>query len=150
MESLTDEIEAGATEYMSKIRDLGGVLKAIEIGFIQKEIQESAYRYQRSLEAGDQVLVGVNRFQQTVDSPIEILRIDPSIEVAQIARLQEQRKTRSEDKVEQALDAVRSGAEGTQNLMPTVLGAVKAGATIGEISDAMRDVFGEFREAVFV
>ncbi len=150
VESLTDEIEAGATEYMSKIRNLGGVLKAIEIGFIQKEIQESAYRYQRSLEAGDQVLVGVNRFQQTVDSPIEILRIDPSIEVAQIARLQEQRKTRSEDKVEQALDAVRSGAEGTQNLMPTVLGAVKAGATIGEISDAMRDVFGEFREAVFV
>ena len=150
VESLTDEIEAGAAECMSRIRDLGGVLKAIERGFIQKEIQESAYRYQRSVEAGEKVLVGVNRFQETAESPIEILRIDPSIETAQIDRLRELRRTRSEDKVQQTLDAVRAGAEGTENLMPRVLEAVKAGATIGELSDAMRDVFGEFREAVFV
>ena len=150
VESLTDEIEEGAAEYMSRIRGLGGVLKAIERGFIQKEIQEAAYRYQRSVEGGEQVLVGVNRFQETVESPIEILRIDPSIEAGQIDRLREVRRTRSEDKVQQALDAVRSGAEGTENLMPKVLGAVKAGATIGEVSDALRDVFGEFREAVFV
>ena len=150
VESLTDEIEAGAAECMSRIRDLGGVLKAIERGFIQKEIQESAYRYQRSVEAGEKVLVGVNRFQETAESPIEILRIDPSIETAQIDRLRELKRTRSEDKVQQTLDAVRAGAEGTENLMPGVLEAVKAGATIGELSDAMRDVFGEFREAVFV
>ena len=150
VESLTDEIEAEAAAYMSRIRDLGGVLKAIERGFIQKEIQESAYRYQRSVEAGEQVLVGVNRFQERVESPLEILRIDPAIEAGQIDRLRELKRTRSRDNVRRSLDAVRTGAEGAENLMPSLIAAVKVGATIGEISDGMRDVFGEFREAVFV
>ena len=150
VESLTNDIEEEAAEYMSRIRDLGGVLKAIERGYIQREIQESAYRHQRSMEAGEQVLVGVNRFQGGVESRVEILRIDAAVEAGQIDRLRELKRTRSRDRVRQSLDAVRAGAEGTENLMPRLIEAVKTGATIGEISDVMRDVFGEFRETVFV
>ena len=102
------------------------------------------------MEAGEQVLVGVNRFQGGVESRVEILRIDAAVEAGQIDRLRELKRTRSRDRVRQSLDAVRAGAEGTENLMPRLIEAVKTGATIGEISDVMRDVFGEFRETVFV
>ncbi len=150
VERLTNDIEEEAAEYMSRIREMGGVLKAIERGYIQKEIQESAYRYQRSLEADEQVLVGVNRFQDAGEAPIQILRIDPAIEAGQIDRLRALKRTRSSDDVRRSLDAVRTGAEGSENLMPSLIDAVRAGATVGEISDVMREVFGEFREAVFV
>ncbi len=150
VESLTDEIEGKAAEYMTRIRDMGGVLKAIENGFVQKEIQDSAYLYQKAVEAAERVVVGVNRFQEELDPPVEILRIDPDLEKKQIAALRRLRKDRAEADVQESLEAVRTCAEGTENLMPALIRAVQAYATIGEISDALRDVFGEFKESVFI
>jgi methylmalonyl-CoA mutase, N-terminal domain len=150
IEKLTDEIEAAAQDYIAKIDAMGGMLRAIETGYVQQEIQKSAYEYQRAIERGEQVVVGVNRFQTDQERPIPTLRIDPEIERSQIARLQALRSSRDAAKSRAALDEVERRARTTENLMPAILAAVEAYATVGEISDALRRAFGEYRESVVI
>jgi methylmalonyl-CoA mutase N-terminal domain/subunit len=147
IEALTDEIEGKAEEYLRKIDEMGGMVHAISKGYVQREIQEAAYAWQRQVEAKQQVVVGVNAFKAE-DPPVPVLKVDPALEEQQVARLRALRKDRDNGAVKQALDAVRAGARGTENLMPLILAAVKAEATLGEVSDALRDVYGEYRETV--
>jgi methylmalonyl-CoA mutase, N-terminal domain len=150
IEKLTDEIEAGAQEYISKIDALGGVLRAVETGYIQQEIQKSAFEYQNAVDSGEQVVVGVNRFQTDDEKPIPTLRIDPEIERTQIARLNALRARRDTNKAQSALAEIERRARTTENLMPAILTAVEAFATVGEISDALRRAFGEYHESVVI
>ena len=150
IEKLTSEIEQGAQEYLRKIETLGGMLRAIESGYVQREIQESAYRYQQAVESGEKVVVGVNRYQDDRASARPILRIDPEIERSQVERLRRLRARRDQARVDAALRDVDGAARSNQNLLPPILDAVKAYATVGEISDAMRRVFGEYRESVVI
>ena len=150
IEQLTGEIESAAQDYIAKIDAMGGMLRAIETGYVQQEIQKSAYEYQRAIERGEQVVVGVNRFQIDQERPIPTLRIDPEIERSQIARLQALRTRRDAAKSRAALDEVERRARGTENLMPAILAAVEAFATVGEISDSLRRAFGEYRESVVI
>ncbi|MDE3171255.1 MAG: methylmalonyl-CoA mutase [Acidobacteriota bacterium] len=150
IEEMTGEIESGAKEYIAKIDAMGGMLRAIETGFIQQEIQNSAYRYQRAIEADEQIIVGVNRFQAGSEQTIPTLRIDPEIERTQIARLNALRAKRDSERARAATAEVERRARGTENLMPAILAAVEAYATVGEISDAMRRAFGEYQESVVV
>jgi methylmalonyl-CoA mutase N-terminal domain/subunit len=147
LEAMTDEIEGRAEAYVRKIDELGGMVKAISSGYVQREIQEAAYAWQRRVEAKEQVVVGVNAFR-TDDPPVPAMRIDPGVEARQVGRLKALRAERSAAGVAGALQAVRAAARGSDNLMPAILAAVKADATLGEISDALRDVFGEYRETV--
>jgi len=150
IEKLTDEIETRAREYLEKIDALGGMLRAIEIGYVQSEIQKAAYEYQQAVERGEQVVVGVNQFVAEEERPIPILRIDPEIERAQVSRVQALRARRDHAKVQSALAAVETRARSSENLMPAIQAAVEAYATVGEISDAMRRVFGEYQESVAI
>jgi len=150
IEKMTDEIESGAKDYIAKIDALGGMLRAIETGYVQQEIQKSAYQYQRAIESGEQIVVGVNRFQADAEQPIPTLRIDPEIEPAQVARLNGLRARRDAAKSTAAIEEVERRARGSENLMPAILAAVEAYATVGEISDAMRRAFGEYQESVIV
>ena len=150
IEKLTDEIEAGARGYLEKIDALGGVLRAIETGYVQAEIQKAAYEYQQAVERGEQVVVGVNRFAAEKKRPIPLLRMDPEIERAQVARLQALRARRDQAKARAALAEVETRARSDENLMPAIQAAVEAYATVGEISDALRRVFGEYKESVVV
>ena len=150
IEKLTDEIETRAREYLEKIDALGGMLRAIEIGYVQSEIQKAAYEYQQAVERGEQVVVGVNQFVAEEERPIPILRIDPEIERAQVSRVQALRARRDHAKVQSALAAVETRARSSENLMPAIQAAVEAYATVGEISDAMRRVFGEYQESVTI
>jgi methylmalonyl-CoA mutase N-terminal domain/subunit len=150
IESLTDEIEKRAAEYLEKIEGLGGMLKAIERGFIQQEIQNAAYEYQKAVETGDATVVGVNRFAQESERQVPIQRIDENLERRQVERLRAWRTKRDAAKSKQAIEAVRSAANSSENVMPRILAAVEACATVGEISDAMRGVFGEYQEAVVI
>jgi len=150
IEQLTGEIESAAQDYIAKIDAMGGMLRAIETGYVQQEIQKSAYEYQRAIERGEQVVVGVNRFQTDQERPIPTLRIDPEIERSQIARLQALRARRDAAKSRAALDEIERRARGTENLMPAILAAVEAFATVGEISDSLRRAFGEYRESVVI
>jgi methylmalonyl-CoA mutase N-terminal domain/subunit len=129
---------------------LGGMLRAIEVGYPQMEIQKSAYEYQQAVENGEQVVVGVNRFQTTEEQSIPTMRIDPEIERTQIARLNSLRARRDSAKSESALEEVERRARAAENLMPAILAAVEAYATVGEISDALRRAFGEYRESVVI
>jgi methylmalonyl-CoA mutase N-terminal domain/subunit len=147
IEKLTDEIEARAREYLDKIDALGGMLRAIETRYVQAEIQKAAYEYQQAVERGGQVVVGVNQFVAEEERPIPILRIDPDIERTQVARLQALRARRDQAKVRAAHAAVEARARSGENLMPAIQDAVEAYATVGEISDALRRVFGEYRES---
>jgi methylmalonyl-CoA mutase N-terminal domain/subunit len=150
IESLTNEIEKRALEYLEKIESLGGMLKAIERGFVQKEIQNAAYEYQRAIEKGQATVVGVNRFTQEGEGEVPIQRIDESLERKQVERLQALRARRDQKKWKAAMQSVRDAARSLDNLMPRILGAVEAYATVGEISDAMRGVFGEYQETVVI
>lgn len=145
VESLTREIYERAEEYIRKIDEMGGAVSAIERGYIQREIQDSAYRYQREIESGERTVVGVNRFQVEEEKPANLLRVDPAVRTAQIEKLRALKEDRDGDKVAKALEELRKGAQGTENLMPLILEAVKAYATLGEICDVLRDVFGEYR-----
>ena len=147
IEKLTDEIEAGARRYLDAIDAMGGTLAAIESGFIQNEIQDAAYAYQRKVESGEQVVVGVNRFEMEDDRGLAPFRIDPEIESRQVEQLREMRAQRSRDEVAAKLDALESAARGGSNLMPPVMDAAEAFATVGEISDRLRSVFGEYAES---
>jgi methylmalonyl-CoA mutase N-terminal domain/subunit len=150
IEKLTDEIEAQAREYLTRIDSMGGMLRAIESGYVQAEIQKSAYEYQQKVENGEQIVVGVNKFRSEKEKPIEILRIDPEIERAQVERLRALRARRDNTKVQAAIAEVERRAANSENLMPAILAAVEACATVGEISDALRRVWGEYRETVVV
>jgi methylmalonyl-CoA mutase, N-terminal domain len=154
IEKLTNEIESAAQDYISKIDALGGMLRAIEAGYPQMEIQKSAYEYQQAVERGEQVVVGVNRFQARSqgeeEQAIPTLRIDPEIERSQVARLNALRARRDPAKSSAALEEVERRARSTENLMPAILAAVESCATVGEISDALRRAFGEYRESVVI
>jgi methylmalonyl-CoA mutase N-terminal domain/subunit len=146
IEELTSRIEAGACDLLDRIEAAGGTLAAIEQGFIQREIQESAYRAQQRIDTGASIVVGVNRFASDESARIELLTIDPEVERRQTDRLRVLRASRDQAASRSALDAVTSAARGTENLVPAVLAAVEARATLGEIADAMRSVFGEHEE----
>jgi methylmalonyl-CoA mutase N-terminal domain/subunit len=150
IEKLTDEIEAGAQEYLRKIEVMGGMLRAIELGYVQREIQQAAYEYQKGVESGRQVIVGVNRYAEAGGASPPILRIDPEIERAQVERLHNLRARRDAGRVAAALAQVETTARSDRNLMPAILEAVKACATVGEISDSLRKVFGEYQESVVI
>jgi len=145
LENLTDQVEAKAQEYIDQIDRLGGAVAAIEKGFIQKEIGAAAYRYQQEIEAGLRVVVGLNKFQvKEEEKPKDLLKVDPEVEEKQKARLTELKNTRDNAAVKQALAELKKAAEGDANLMPPILTAVKALATLGEVCDTLRSVFGEY------
>lgn len=146
VERLTDEIEKGALEYLEKIDRMGGALAAIEKKFYQSEIAKSAYEYQRAIEKKEKIIVGVNDFRTEEKEHVEILEIDPAVRDRQIKRLKDLRAKRSNERVRKALDDLRKVAEGSDNLLPPILTAVESYATLGEISDALRDVWGEYKE----
>jgi len=150
VESLTNEIEKRAAEYLGKIEMLGGMLKAIERGFVQKEIQNAAYEYQQAVDDQRAIVVGVNRFEIEEEKAIPIQRIDPTLEPKQIERLRALRAKRHAGPWKTALAGVEDAARSGANVMPRILAAVEASATVGEISDAMRRVFGEYKEAVVI
>ncbi|HUL17349.1 MAG TPA: methylmalonyl-CoA mutase family protein [Terriglobales bacterium] len=148
IEALTNTIEERAGEYISKIDSLGGTLRAIESGFVQGEIQKAAYDTQRAIETEEQMIVGVNEFLAEEDRAIATLRIDQNIEQTQVARLQALRKRRDSSKTQLALKELERRAATSENLLPAILSAVEAYATLGEISDALRRVFGEYQESL--
>jgi methylmalonyl-CoA mutase N-terminal domain/subunit len=146
LEQLTDDIEIRATEYLEKIDGLGGMLRAIETGYVQREIQESAYRYQREIEAQEQIVVGVNKFQVEEEQPVPTLSIDPALERAQVERLRAMRAQRASEQTEAALARLEQAATTSGNLLPHILESVEAFATVGEISNRLRRVWGEYKE----
>src|SRR5256886_819050 len=148
IERLTSEIEAGAKAYIERIDALGGMLRAIESGFVQGEIQKAAYDFQRAVESKEQIVVGVNEFAAEQERTIPLLRMNEEIERSQVARLQALRAKRDSAKTQAAIAELARRAATTENLLPAILAAVEAYATVGEISDALRRVFGEYQEAV--
>jgi len=150
VEHLTNELERLSADYIEKIDAMGGMLRAIETGYVQREIQEAAYRYQRAVETEDAVVVGLNRFRVEEEDAVPTLRIDPAIERAQVERLRALRARRDDDSTNAALTRLEEAARGTENLLPHILRAVEAFATVGEISHTLRRVWGEYREAVTV
>jgi methylmalonyl-CoA mutase N-terminal domain/subunit len=146
IEHLTDEIEDRASNYLERIDALGGMLRAIETGYVQKEIQESAYRYQKAIESEEAIVVGVNRFQSKEETPFPTLQIDPAVEQQQIERLRAVRSRRDSEAADSALAKLEETATGTENLVPRILECVEAQATVGEISNRLRKVWGEYKE----
>ena len=150
VEKLTDEIEARSQDYIEQIDRMGGAVAAIEKGFIQKEIGASAYKFQREVEKGQRIIVGLNRFQTQEEKMKDLLKVDPAVGAKQTARLVELRQTRDNAAVQQALAELKTAAASTDNLMPPILKAVKALATLGEICDTLRGVFGEYEAPALV
>jgi methylmalonyl-CoA mutase N-terminal domain/subunit len=146
IEQLTDEIERGAAEYIERIDAMGGTLAAIENGFIQNEIQNAAYAYQQAVERGETIVVGVNKFQQDEKEPPTTFRLDPELEKQQIARLRDLRASRDARAVDARLCGLENAARSSDNLMPHILACAEAYSTVGEISDRLRAVFGEYHE----
>ena len=145
IEALTDSIERGVGEYLKRIDEMGGTLRAIETGYIQNEIQNAAYDYQREIESGTRIVVGVNRFQQE-ERAVPTFRLDPALERSQVEELRQVRASRSASLVEEKLAALEQAARDGTNLMPPIFDAADAYVTVGEISDRLRGVFGEYRE----
>ena len=151
IEAMTNEIEKKAMEYIEKIDQMGGMIKAIETGYVQKEIHESAYKQQLAIDKGEEVIVGVNKFQMEEDvKKREILKVDPELEKKQVERLKKLKERRDNEKVRKSLQKIKEVASSQENLFPYVLEAVKVYATVGEISNALRDVFGEYTETVII
>ena len=150
IEELTTQLERRAMDYIAKIDAMGGMLRAIETGYVQKEIQEAAYEYQRAVETGDAVVVGMNSFRTDVEQAIPVLRIDEKLEREQIARTVAVRARRDPRAAAQALDSIEQAARGTENLLPHILAAVESLVTVGEISNTLREVWGEYNESVTV
>ena len=148
IEDLTREIETQAEDYIQKIDAMGGVLKAIQKGFVQREIQESSYRYQKEVESRERTVVGVNDYIMEEHLTIDLLKVDPAVEKKQKERLHQIRKTRDTEKVQKALDALQKGAETDENLMPLIVDAVRHYASIGDICGVLREVFGEYKAPV--
>jgi methylmalonyl-CoA mutase, N-terminal domain len=147
VEHLTDEMERQVMDYLDEIDKLGGMRTAIETGYVQREIHDSAYATQKAIENGEQIIVGVNAFTVDGTQPLEVLRVDPHVGAAQRARLASLRSERNSTRTGETLDALRAAAEGSDNLVPLILDCVEAYATLGEICDTMRAVFGEYRPA---
>ncbi len=148
IEAKTKEIEDAAMAYIKKIDDIGGATKAIDMGYIQSEIMDASYDYQKKVEAGEIIVVGMNKYQIEEESPKGLLRVDPSVGEMQKQKLVELRAKRDGVKVSETLKALKTACEGTDNVMPYILEAVKAYATLGEVCDVMREVFGEYQQAV--
>jgi methylmalonyl-CoA mutase N-terminal domain/subunit len=147
IEALTREMESEARSYIKKIDDMGGMVKAVELGFPQREIADSAYWYQKAVDAGEKIIVGVNAFAMEHE-PIPLLEIDETVARQQVARLRKVRKTRNQAAAKRSLADLKQAARDDRNLMPFLLGSVKAYATLGEIMDALKDVYGEYQEPV--
>jgi methylmalonyl-CoA mutase N-terminal domain/subunit len=148
IESLTDQIEKRAQEYLDKIDQMGGMISAIEKGYPQKEIQDAAYRYQREIETQDRIIVGVNRYRVDEKPPEGLLKVDPQLEVQQVAKLKKVKESRDNDAVKRALAALEDAAKGSDNLMPKILDCVRVYGSLGEISDTLRKVYGVYEESV--
>jgi len=146
---LTRDLEAKATSLLEKVEDLGGARKAIESGFVHREIQESAYRFQKSVDEGQTIIVGVNRFTEGRSEP-RIQRIDPKLERAQVRQLKKMKASRNTAQVKGALGRLSRSASHRQNLVGDILGAVRVACTVGEISDVLREAFGEYRVRIDV
>ena len=145
VEKLTREIYDRAYDYIRKIDEMGGAPTAIEQGYVQREIQDSAYTYQREIEKEERIVVGLNRFHIDEEKPKNLLRVDPSVRTQQIARLEKLKAERNNDQVKSRLAALDRGARGDENLMPLILDAVREYATLGEICDVLRGIFGEYQ-----
>jgi len=151
IEKLTDQVEEAAWRYIQHIDDLGGIVAAINQGYPQKEIARSAYEFQKQVESGDRVIVGVNKYiEDDSDDPIPTLKIDLEVEQRQVDRIRQVRASRDAARAREALDAVAQAAAGTDNLMPPIVRAVQAGITLGEISDVFRELFGVYRDPAFL
>ena len=146
LETLTDDLERAAYAYFRELDDLQGMVRAIELGYPQREISRAAYQYQQKVESGQELLVGINAHADSEDIPLEILQISPQSEKAQIERLQQFRQRRDQDAVKSALNGLRVAASGEENVFPYILEAVRAYGTVGEISDVLRDVWGVYEE----
>jgi methylmalonyl-CoA mutase, N-terminal domain len=145
VERMTDEIEAEATRLIEEIDGMGGMVAAIERGWVQRQIEESAYQFGQQIESGERVIVGVNKYTTGEDPQMDLLRIDESVAESQKAKLARVKADRDNERVAACLDAIRTAARGDDNLLPVILDAVRAYASVGEISNALRDVFGEFQ-----
>lgn len=145
IEALTDQIEKEAWRYIEKIDELGGAVSAVEQGYMQQEIHRAALATQKEIESGKQVVVGVNRYRLEEEAEPQLLRVDPSIAKQQVEQLKELKANRNEKEAEEKLNRLKKAAQGTENLMPHILNAVKAYCTIGEICHVLREVFGEYR-----
>jgi len=143
LEALTDDLEEKAIAYLTRIDSMGGMVQAIASGYPQREIEEAAYRYQKEIENKERVIVGVNEFVSEGDPPLETMQVDPRLEAQQVERLRAFRAARSQEAAQRALSDLKRAAEGTQNVLPQIVSAVKARATLGEIANGLRDVFGE-------
>ena len=150
IESLTDEIESSASSYIEKIESIGSMIKAIEEGFVQQEIQNSAYEVQQKIDRGEAIVVGVNRFQIEEEKPIPIQRINEELERKQVERVRALRARREAKEWQLAIDRITEAARAGDNLVPVVIEAVEKSCTVGEISNALRECFGEHREAVVI
>jgi methylmalonyl-CoA mutase N-terminal domain/subunit len=150
VETLTSEIEKRAAEYIGKIDTMGGMLKAIERGFVQQEIQNASYEFQKSVDSKEHLLVGVNSFQMDHEKPVMLLRMDPELERRQVERLRAFRAKRDQEKAAAAVRKVEEIARNGGNLMPIIVDAVENNATVGEICDSMRKVFGEYKEVMVI
>jgi methylmalonyl-CoA mutase N-terminal domain/subunit len=150
IEAFTDEIEQRASAYLEKVSAMGGMLRAIEQGFVQQEIQNAAYEFQRAVDSGSAVIVGVNRFTREGESEIPLQRIDETLERKQVEQLRALRARRDPIRWQTGLQSVTDAARGGMNLMPTILGAVESYATVGEVAGTLRNVFGEYRETVII
>jgi len=148
LEYLTDQIEKRAQEYLERIESMGSMVEAIELGYIQREIQASAYKYQKSIESGERIIVGLNKFKTEEEPPQEILKVDPRLRELQIQRIQEVKRKRHNEKVNAILKKIEDVASTGENLVPYFIEAVKAYATLGEITGALRKVFGEYQQQV--
>ena len=150
VEHLTDEIERRAEDYIAKIDEMGGAQTAIELGYVQGEIQDAAYAYQRAVERGEQVIVGMNKFKTESDPKPDLLHVDPAIEVAQCQRLAELRASRDNDKITELRGRLDAAARGSENLMPLFVECVEHDMTLGEVCHTLREVFGEYRPEVSI
>jgi methylmalonyl-CoA mutase N-terminal domain/subunit len=150
VEALTKKMEDGALDYFAKIDAMGGMVEAVEKGFPQREIQESAYQYQKAVERGDQTIVGVNKYAMGEEpADVDILVIDEAVRDHQVERLERVRSRRDKGAVEDSLDKLRRAARANENTMPATIEAVRAYATLGEICSALRDVYGIYEEPAF-
>jgi methylmalonyl-CoA mutase N-terminal domain/subunit len=150
VETLTNGMEEETYQIFERVEDLGGVIPAIEAGYFQQEIAQSAYRYQREIDSKQRIVVGVNEYRQDEPMTIPLLRMDPEGYKRQVGRLNQLKRERDNDDVNRKLDALRAAAEGTENMMPFIVDAVRAHATLGETCGVLREVFGEYREPVFI
>jgi len=147
---MTDQIEAKAKDYIDKIDSLGGVISAIESGYVQGEIQKAAYKYEKEIENGSRIIVGMNKFKVEEKTTPTLLKINEKAQEEQIKFLNSVKEKRNDTAVAEKLTSLKNAAKGSYNLMPFIMGAVREYATIGEICDSLRDVFGEYKENVII